>query len=72
MATAWFFNIPTHGHINPTLPLVTELVRQGDEVTYFAGPRFEEKILATGARFGDYGDAYAFEQSRTVAHSRSD
>ena len=69
MTRAWFFNIPTHGHINPTLPLVRELVRRGDEVTYFAGPRFEEKILATGAAYGDYGDAYAFEQSRTVAHA---
>ena len=69
MAQAWFFNIPTHGHINPTLPLVRELVQQGDEVTYFAGPRFEEKIRATGAAYGDYGDAYAFEQSRTVAHA---
>ncbi len=69
MARAWFFNIPTHGHINPTLPLVRELVQQGDRVTYFAGPRFEEKIRATGAEYGDYGDAYAFEQSRTVAHA---
>jgi MGT family glycosyltransferase len=69
MAKAWFFNIPTHGHINPTLPLVRELVQQGDEITYFAGPRFEEKIRATGAAYGDYGDVYAFDQSRTVAHS---
>jgi MGT family glycosyltransferase len=69
MAQAWFFNIPTHGHINPTLPLVRELVLQGDEVTYFAGLRFEEKIRATGAAYGDYGDTYAFEQSRTVAHA---
>jgi MGT family glycosyltransferase len=69
MAQAWFFNIPTHGHINPTLPLVRELVLHGDRVTYFAGPRFEEKIRATGADYGDYGDAYAFEQSRTVAHA---
>jgi MGT family glycosyltransferase len=69
MARAWFFNIPTHGHINPTLPLVRELVHLGDEVTYFAGPRFEGKILATGAVYGDYGDAYAFEHSRTVAHA---
>jgi MGT family glycosyltransferase len=69
MATAWFYNIPFHGHINPTLPLVQELVRRGDEVTYFAGPRFEEKILATGAHYGSYGDAYSFSQSRSVAHT---
>lgn len=69
MATGWFFNIPTHGHINPTLPLVAELVRRGDDLTYFAGPRFEEKIRASGATYRDYGVDYAFEQSRTVAHS---
>ncbi len=69
MALAYFFNIPTHGHINPTLPLVRELVRQGDEVTYFAGPRFAEKIRATGAAYGEYGDLYTFDSSRTVAHA---
>ena len=69
MARAWFFNIPFHGHINPTLPLVRELVSQGDNVTYFAGPRFEEKIRATGAEYREYAGPYTFEQSRTVAHA---
>ncbi len=69
MARAWFFNIPFHGHINPTLPLVEELVRRGDELTYFAGPGFEDSILAAGAAVGSYTDAYSFEPSRTVAHS---
>ena len=69
MAKAIFFNIPTHGHINPTLPLVRELVNQGDHITYFAGPDFAEKIRAAGASYGDYGEAYSFDQSRTVAHA---
>lgn len=69
MPTAWFLNIPTHGHVNPTLPLVRELVRQGDAVTYFAGPAFAERIRATGAAYGDYGDAFAFEASRAEAHA---
>ena len=69
MAKGWFLNIPTHGHINPTLPLVRELVRQGDTITYYAGPQFAEKIRAAGAVYGDYGGAYAFEQSRSVAHA---
>ena len=69
MAQAWFYNIPFHGHINPTLPLVQELVRRGDDVTYYAGPGFEEKIMATGARYGSYGDGYTFESSRSVAHA---
>lgn len=69
MATAWFFNIPFHGHINPTLPLVRALVENGDELTYFAGPGFEQKISATGATYRAYASDYAFEQSRTVAHA---
>lgn len=69
MATAWFFNIPFHGHINPTLPLVGELVARGDELTYFAGPGFEQKIEATGATYRTYAADYAFESSRTVAHA---
>jgi UDP:flavonoid glycosyltransferase YjiC (YdhE family) len=31
MATAIFFGLPAHGHTNPTLPIVTELVRQGEQ-----------------------------------------
>jgi MGT family glycosyltransferase len=69
MTQAWFFNIPTHGHINPTLPLVQALVGEGDEVTYFAGPRFAGRIEATGAAYGEYGDAYTFDQTRTDAHA---
>ena len=69
MANAIFFNIPTHGHINPTLPLVQGLVQAGDRITYYAGPNFAEKIRATGAAYGDYGDAYTFESTRTEVHA---
>ncbi len=68
MATIWFYNIPYHGHINPTLPLVRELVRRGDAVTYFAGPAFEERIRATGAEYRSYGNLDAFGQSRDSSH----
>ncbi len=69
MARAWFFNIPHHGHINPTLPLVQELVARGDQVTYFAGQPFAERITAVGAEFRDYGEVAAFDQSRRVGHT---
>jgi len=69
MARALFYNIPTHGHVNPTLPLVRELTEQGDEVTYFAGPEFADKIRSAGATYGDYGESHSFEQTRTEAHS---
>lgn len=46
-----FFCIPAHGHTNPTLPLVQELVRQGHAVFYYSFLPFREKIEAAGATF---------------------
>ncbi len=68
MARLWFYNIPFHGHVNPTLPLVRELVRRGDDVTYFSTAPFEPRISATGAAFEPYPDSYSFEQTRSIAH----
>ncbi len=36
MANVLFVNGNLHGHINPTLPLVQELVEQGESVFYFS------------------------------------
>jgi len=44
-----FFNIPAHGHINPSLPLVKELVRRGHEITYFTTEDYRPRVEATGA-----------------------
>jgi MGT family glycosyltransferase len=68
MARAWFFNIPLTGHINPTLPLIRELVRRGDEVTYFSSRAYEDRILSTGAIYRGYANKKAVEQSRYVTH----
>lgn len=68
MVRSWFFNIPFHGHVNPTLPLIRELVEHGDEITYFSTSAFEERIHATGANFRGYEDLYTFEDSRKVTH----
>jgi len=46
-----FFSIPAHGHTNPTIPVVTELVSQGHEVWYYSFLEFQEKIESAGARF---------------------
>ena len=56
MAKALFFNVPAHGHINPTLPLVQELTRRGETVIYYAMKPFQERIETTGAQFRDYDD----------------
>jgi MGT family glycosyltransferase len=68
MARVWFFNIPFHGHVNPTLPFIHELVKRGDELTYFSTRAFEDRIQATGADFRGYENLYTFEGSRKVSH----
>ena len=45
------FCIPAHGHTNPMLPVVAELVRRGDEVRFYSFEEFREKIECTGAAF---------------------
>ncbi|MEV6285772.1 macrolide family glycosyltransferase [Kribbella sp. NPDC051770] len=49
MSTIAFLNIAMHGRVNPTLPLVAELVRRGHTVTYHTSPAFRAEIEAAGA-----------------------
>lgn len=56
MSKVLIFNVPAHGHTNPTLPLVRELVSRGETVIYYSFPEFQEKIKATGAHFRVYGN----------------
>lgn len=51
MSKIVFFCIPAHGHTNPTLGVVRELVTRGHEVWYYSYEAFREKIEAAGARF---------------------
>ena len=45
------FCIPAHGHTNPLLPVIAELVRRGDQVRFYSFDEFREKIEATGAEY---------------------
>jgi MGT family glycosyltransferase len=58
MAKALFLSLPLHGHVNPSLPLVRELVERGDEVVYVANARFAARIAETGARYEAYRDPF--------------
>lgn len=51
MSKVAFFNIPAHGHTNPTLGVVRELLGRGDRVTYYSYESLREKIEGTGATF---------------------
>lgn len=46
-----FFCIPAHGHANPTLGVVKELIKNNNEVYYYSYEIMREKIESTGAKF---------------------
>ncbi len=61
MSKIVFFCIPAHGHTNPTLGVVRELIARGHEVWYYSYKIMQEKIESTGARFVACDD-YDMEQ----------
>jgi MGT family glycosyltransferase len=46
-----FFCIPAHGHTNPTLGVVKELIKDNHEVYYYSYEVMRTKIESTGAKF---------------------
>ena len=68
MAKIVFFCIPAHGHTNPTLEVVRELVALGHEVLYYSYNMLKEKIEATGAKFISCDD-YNMEEKLSPADS---
>jgi MGT family glycosyltransferase len=54
---------PAPGHVNPTLPLMAELCRRGERVTYFASEPFRASVEATGACFRSCGAHELFERN---------
>ena len=61
MSKIVFFCIPAHGHTNPTLGVVKELVNRGHKVWYYSFNNLRDKIEATGATFVSC-DAFDAEQ----------
>ncbi|MCM1090227.1 MAG: glucosyltransferase [Butyrivibrio sp.] len=51
MSKIVFFCIPAHGHTNPTLGVVRELVSEGHDVIYYSYDIMRDKIESAGARF---------------------
>ena len=53
-----FFGTPAYGHVNPTLPMITELRKCGYHVIYYATEEFRQAVEACGATFRayDFGD----------------
>jgi MGT family glycosyltransferase len=59
-----FLSLPLHGHINPSLPLVRELVGRGDEIVYCSAAAFAARIEQTGARYRSYRTAFLADMQR--------
>lgn len=54
MANILFINANLYGHINPTLPLVKELVERQNHVDYYCSQDFQDKVVSIGATFRNY------------------
>lgn len=44
-----FFILPAHGHVQPTLPVVNELIQRGEQIIYYTTREFKQKIEQIGA-----------------------
>ncbi|MBL8132418.1 MAG: glycosyl transferase [Anaerolineae bacterium] len=58
MSKFLYFNIPATGHVNPTLPVMAELVRRGETVIAYNAEPFRARVEATGAAFQAYPLAF--------------
>ncbi len=54
MARGLFLTLPGHGHVNPTIGLVSELINKGDEIVYITSEEFRDKLEKVGANFLGY------------------
>lgn len=65
MSKVLFFNIAAHGHTYPTLPLVAELVRRGEQVIYYStGSAFQQVIEGAGATFRNSATPFLNEETQ--------
>src|SRR5713226_8720260 len=63
-----FFNFPAHGHVNPTLAIVEELIARGEQVVYYLTEEFRQTIEATGATFRPFqSDLFRLMQPQAQA-----
>lgn len=61
MAKILFLNVPAYGHVNQTLPVVTELVPRVHQVRYYNATTFEQVITGTAAAFRAYPNSITSE-----------
>ena len=66
-----FVCLPAAGHVNPTLPVVAELVRRGHRITYATSANYAKAVESAGAAFFESGEDLAAQFPR-VGNSAAD
>jgi MGT family glycosyltransferase len=59
-----FVCLPAAGHVNPTLPVVAELIRRGHRVTYATAAGYAKAVESAGAAFFENGEDFASQLPR--------
>ena len=68
MSKVLFFNVPAHGHTNPTLALVKALVEQGEQIIYYSLDDFRVVLEDAGAEFRSYRQPFPFDHHNIPAN----
>jgi MGT family glycosyltransferase len=62
-----YIGIPAHGHTNPTLPLMRELIARGHETLCYNAEWFRDTVAPTGVDFRAYPEPLPSERAFTEA-----
>lgn len=63
MAKGLFLMMPAHGHVTPTIGLVSELLKKGDKITYICGEEFRKKFKDLDIKFIGFNEGNKGEVS---------
>lgn len=58
-----FLMRPAHGHINPTIGLVNELLKKGHQITYICGEEFRDKFKNIDVKFIGFNNILNLDKS---------
>jgi MGT family glycosyltransferase len=67
MAKIAYVGLPAHGHTNPTVPVVKDLVQRGHEVVYYNAESFRSKVRPTGVEFRSLPEPLPTERDVSAA-----
>jgi len=67
MAKIIYVGIPAHGHTNPTLPILQELIQRGHQVIAYNAESFRAKFAPTGVEFRPYPEPMPTEREISEA-----